>query len=112
MLATILTAFGLDPNNCNIIPFGSGLINHTWRVECDAKAFILQRINHHVFTQPAAIAGNLETIGSYLQQQHPGYLFTRPYRVNGSNDTLFIHETEGYFRLFPFVAGSHTIDSA
>lgn len=110
MLSSILTAFGITENGCNIIPFGSGLINHTWRIECNNKAYILQRINHHVFRHPEAIAANLTTIGCYLQQHHPDYLFTHPVPTADGNSTLVEDEVHGYFRLFPFVPGSHTID--
>ena len=37
--------------------------------------FILQRINHNIFRQPAAIAANICMIGNYLSKNHPGYLF-------------------------------------
>jgi Ser/Thr protein kinase RdoA (MazF antagonist) len=110
MLPAILSAFGIIEENCKIIPFGSGLINHTWRIECDHQSYILQRINHQVFTNPAAIAANLDTIGEYLQQHYPGYLFVRPIATADGSSTLAENEVHGFFRLFPFVAGSHTID--
>ncbi|WEK34730.1 MAG: aminoglycoside phosphotransferase family protein [Candidatus Pseudobacter hemicellulosilyticus] len=110
MLPSILTAFGISPDSCAITPFGSGLINHTWRIECGDKVYILQRINHQVFKQPEAIAANLTTIGRYLQQQHPGYLFTHALPTADGSSTLVVDEVHGYFRLFPFVAGSHSID--
>lgn len=110
MLSPILAAFGLPDQHCNIIPFGSGLINHTWRIECRDKAYILQRINHLVFTNPYAIAANLQTIGSWLAQHHADYLFTHPIPTADGNGTIVKMPEEGYFRLFPFVEGSHTID--
>lgn len=110
MLSPILAAFGIGEENCRIIPFGSGLINHTWRIECDQKAYILQRINHHIFTRPAAIAANLDTIGRYLAHHSPDYLFVCPITTADGSATLVEDEAQGFFRLFPFVTGSHTID--
>ena len=51
MLADILNQFGLVEEKCDIKSFGSGLINHTWLINTGEKKYILQRINHHVFTQ-------------------------------------------------------------
>ena len=51
----------------NIIPYGNGLINDTWRVETDTQQFILQKINRTVFPKPELIMANLEAINAHLQ---------------------------------------------
>jgi len=108
MLSTVLKAFGIqDPDQ--VIPFGSGLINHTWKVCAGDSEYILQRVNHHVFREPQNIAYNIRRIGDFLEREHPGYLFTLPVPTL-SGDDLYYNEQEGYFRLFPFVKGSYTID--
>ena len=106
MLETILNTYGLTKTPK---PFGSGLINHTWIVDSGVKKFILQRINHNIFKSPPDIASNIRAIGEYLSSHYPDYLFVTPERTLHKKDIVYLPE-EGYFRLFPFVNGSHTID--
>lgn len=105
----ILRAYGLDPENYQAASFGSGLIHATYRVlEGDKAAFILQRVNHQVFKHPEDIAYNINLLGNYLAQFAPDYVFTVPVQTVAGDDYC-MHEG-AYYRLFPFVANSHTID--
>ena len=43
--------------------FGSGHINLTYKVNCDdGSAYILQRINQYVFTDPKAVMENVGAV--------------------------------------------------
>lgn len=109
MLADVLPLFGLDVSACSITAYGSGLINHTWLINCPPQQFILQRINTNVFKNPEAIDTNIGAIGNYLQQNAPAYRFVQPEKaMNGKG--ILQHSEEGWFRLSPFVKGSHTVD--
>ncbi len=108
MLQPVLAAFGLAEDALKTEPFGSGLINHTWKVSNDEQ-YILQRINHHVFANPDAIADNIEMIAAYLNEHHPDYLFIAPVKTNDGKN-LYYNKAEGYFRLFPFVKNSFSKD--
>lgn len=90
-------------------PIGNGLINSTWKVSTADKNFILQRINQDVFTSPAIIDENLQTIQSHLQQHFSDYFFVGPL-ANDQGQTLTFIPSVGYFRLMPFVEGSFTKD--
>ena len=105
----ILKAFGFDKIGATIKNFGSGLINDTWIVEDGSYNYILQRINHHVFKSPEAIAYNIDSIGNYLAATFPAYKFTMPIHTTHGSSMKFI-EGEGYFRMFEFVKDSHSID--
>ncbi len=109
MTSKILEAYGLADAGLKVTPFGSGLINNTWKVDCNGKAYILQRINHNVFKTPEDIAYNTRIIGDYLSKTHPDYFFVRSL-LNHANADLHFVEGEGYFRLVPFVENSHTVD--
>ena len=109
MLQPILDEYGLKGDDIETKPFGTGLINHTWRVSAGEKIFILQRINQQVFKTPSDIAANIRTIGNYLKGNFPGYLFVTPEKTLVQQDLVF-DEQQGYFRMFPFVKNSHTID--
>lgn len=105
----ILRLFGFTEHPFTVNLFGSGLINKTWKINAGDKAYILQRINHQVFQEPEKIAANIDLIGNHLQALHPDYLFTMP--ISASNGSSLIHHPDaGYFRMFPFVDGSHSID--
>jgi Ser/Thr protein kinase RdoA (MazF antagonist) len=106
MLQTILDSYGIEKTEKT---FGTGLINHTWIIEDEKQSFILQKINDNVFKKPADIAHNIRLIGAYLSTHSPGYLFVTPAQNKLHEDIIYL-EGEGYFRLFPFVPHSHTID--
>lgn len=109
MFDSILAAYGLDITNTTINAFGSGLINHTWLLTTQKGDFILQRINHHIFKQPADIASNIANIAKHLATTHSTYLFVTPCQTFDQEEMIHLPE-EGFFRLFPFVPQSHTID--
>ena len=104
----ILRAFGLQPHNYLVEPFGSGLINYTFKVTGEGKIYLLQRINTTVFKNPQLIDDNIAAIRQYLQQVAPDYLFVAPV-VSAGGKTL-ITAGDQYFRLYPFVQNSHTVN--
>lgn len=109
MLQAVLSAYELHAESCKIEPFGSGLINHTWKVCHEGLAYVLQEVNTTVFPKPEYIAHNIRAIKEYLDQTAPDYLFVAP--INASNGDDFVVVNDRFYRLFPFIAHSCTIDS-
>lgn len=109
MLAPILKAFGLNAGDCTVTPFGSGLINSTWKIDGPNESYILQRINAGIFKSPQAIAQNLELLKGYLAEIAPDYLFAAPLATSGG-ELMVIHDG-GHYRLQPFIKNSHTVDT-
>lgn len=109
MLQSVLPAYGLKEESLVVEAFGSGLINHTWKVTAPDGAYILQKVNHHVFENPTRIAHNIKLIAGYLEQHHPEYHFVAPL-LSGSGDAMVHKKGEGFYRMFPFVPGSHSKD--
>ena len=106
----ILFQFGLSVENFQVLPFGSGLINTTWKIadkQGDAK-YILQKVNQQIFKQPGDIAYNIRQIDNYLENNFPDYLFVSPVVTTAGND--FVKNADNYYRMFPFVTNSHTVD--
>lgn len=101
-------AYGINLKHTAITPVERGLINNTWLVDTGEQRYIFQRINASVFKDPPAIAENLREIGGYLAAHIPGYLLPVP--VEGTNGRDLQATDEGFFRLFPFVEGSHTVE--
>jgi Ser/Thr protein kinase RdoA (MazF antagonist) len=110
LLQKILFQYGFS-DAVTFVPLGNGLINTTWLVTNIAGSkFVLQRINHAVFKDPPAIAFNIRSIGRYLRQQHPGYIFTHLQLTRNGEDMV---QVDGeWYRMFAFIEGSHSIDVA
>ena len=104
----VLAAYGLPGQQVSIAAFGSGLINNTWSVNKGNEHYILQRINQAVFKHPPDIDTNISLVADHLQQHHPEYFFVAP--VKTKEGQRMVHVEQGYYRLFPFVAGSHAMD--
>jgi len=109
MLTDVLSYFSLRETDCKVEPYGNGLINRTWLVSCKNKNYILQRVNDRIFRQPWDIAHNIRAVGDYLKSLYPDYLFVLPVQTTVSGKDMVENEN-GFFRLFPFVTGSKTID--
>ncbi|WPV02590.1 aminoglycoside phosphotransferase family protein [Mucilaginibacter sp. cycad4] len=108
MFDDILINFGLNVSEYHIRPFGSGLINYTYKVSGINQSYILQQINAAVFKQPDYIDSNLTLIKEYLDKHNPGYLFVAP--LKGKTGKSIIYAGDKFYRLFPFIEGSHTVN--
>jgi hypothetical protein len=108
MITSILTSYGIG-EDCLVEPLTSGLINRTWKLTDGERQFILQQINVQVFKKPFDVAANIRMIKEYLNEHAPEYLFVSPLSNTNDQDIIYDKE-EGYFRMFPFIKGSHTVD--
>jgi hypothetical protein len=105
MLSTVVRAYLPEIKDIKLQLIGSGLIHRTWRV---GDAYILQEVNTAVFSDPDAIAHNLNLIGRYLKEEMPGYRFVAPLKT--TEGEVFCREGGMLYRMFPFVSGSRTYD--
>lgn len=111
IVARVLQSYGINAADAQVTPFGTGLINHTWKISAGGKSYILQKINDRVFKDPGAIDRNICSIAGYLQQHAPEYLFAAP--VPTVDGRTLVHEDGldgGFYRLYPFINGSHSKD--
>lgn len=104
----ILSEYGFLQENSAVEKIGNGLINTTWLARSGAMQFILQRINTDIFKSPEDIAFNISLMNDFLKANHPGYLFIAAIKTISGEE--MVRTVEGWFRLFPFVENSHTID--
>jgi Ser/Thr protein kinase RdoA (MazF antagonist) len=107
MMRLVLKAYGI--NDAVVTPYGSGLINHTWKIAADGKEYILQWVNHKVFKAPENIAHNIGLIADYFKRQHPDYCFAAPLRSGEGTEMVYLKD-KGFFRMFPFIDGSSSKD--
>ncbi len=110
MMEEIFSAYNLLQNQPEVEPFGNGLINQTWQIKNSHDTFILQKINHTIFKHPEAIAANVRMLADYLSGTHPGFLFIEPIKTKNNEEMGYI-AGKGYYRLYPYVKQSHTINA-
>ncbi|MCH5598888.1 aminoglycoside phosphotransferase/kinase family protein [Niabella ginsengisoli] len=104
----VLAHYGFEKSSYTVEKFGSGLINDTCLVKNGKGKYILQRVNDKVFVDPFLIADNIEKIEAYLAETKSDYFFTTPhYTLKGES---MVKTEDGFYRVFPFVKDSHTID--
>lgn len=108
MFENILSIYGLNHLTANVAQFGDGLINHTWKVNTSDKNYILQKVNSDVFKCPADIDENFSLLRDYLSKENPDYLFISP--VVAKNGESLLQLENGYYRLFPYVEGSVSVN--
>jgi Ser/Thr protein kinase RdoA (MazF antagonist) len=108
MIESILTYYSFPIGNFKAEVISNGLINTTWKITTAHSAYILQQLNISVFTEPLKVAGNIELLSMHAQK-FPNYTFVHPLRtIHG--DTCFSPNGLDYYRMFPFIPGSSTIN--
>ena len=101
-------------------PYGSGHINDTYQITYSVGGatmhYLLQRINHHVFTQPQAVQQNIlrvtRHIAAKLRAQGERDISRRTLTLILSREGEPVHhDAQGnWWRLYVFVEGATTYD--
>lgn len=111
--------FKLSGNIQSSIPFGSGHINDTFKIttdSSDANLYLLQRINHHIFSDIEALMGNIETVCQHLKTKiaHLGeseVLKRTMTIVKTKNDKTYYQDEQGAFwRVFYLIPDTRSYD--
>lgn len=70
-LKYIVAKFGIPSDNAVIAPLGNGLINDTFKVTITGEnyEYVLQKINHYVFTDVDLLQNNIEIVTSHLRSK-------------------------------------------
>jgi aminoglycoside phosphotransferase (APT) family kinase protein len=75
-IGAVVRQFEIPGKFIRATPYGNGHINDTFLVEFEGRftvgRTILQRINHHVFRQPAALMENVERVTAHLAERVAG----------------------------------------
>lgn len=108
IMHSVLACYGFKKDSYTIERFGNGLINDTCLVKKEGDKYILQRINKAVFMNPFLIAENIEKIRVHLAATDKTYFFTAPCKAQDGATMVCVENH--YYRMFPFVKDSHTVD--
>ncbi len=106
--ADVLALYGFKSGEYTIESYGSGLINSTCLVKTGTEVYVLQRINNHIFSNPYLIADNIDKISEHIRKTGADCFFAAPIQTGDGRSVVRVEQ--GYYRLFPFVKSSHTID--
>ena len=74
VLGEVLEAYGLSAEGTNVVPYGSGHINDTYRIACrqeegNGAQYILQGLSLAAFPHPAELMENFVGITSHLREK-------------------------------------------
>ncbi len=115
----IVAKFEVDGEVISAIPYGSGHINDTRLVTMidgeEEKRYILQRINHNVFKNPAQLMENYVGVTSYLREvieKDGGDPMRETLNVIKTKDgkNFYLSDEGNYYRLVYFVEDSISYD--
>ena len=95
--------------------YGSGHINDTFRLECEGGAYILQRMNTQVFSDPEALMRNISGVTSFLRTEilkrngdpERETLNLIPARDGGC---FYVDSAGDYWRMYQFIEGASCYD--
>lgn len=99
--------------------FGNGNINDTFLVSLDnpeQTSFVLQRINHQVFKNPAAVMGNMVCVTEHIHRKLQENPLDRPWQIprvilTTQGQDHWDSGTGDYWRAISFIEGSESFDT-
>jgi hypothetical protein len=117
-LKDIVTKFAVDGNVEEVTPLGAGHINDSYmvRTQGDAPNYVLQRINHHVFTDVNALQNNIKRVTDHirkklLEKNEPDIARKVLTLTPTTLGTLYHCSPDGsYWRMTPYIANSKSVD--
>ncbi|EFY08877.1 hypothetical protein [Erysipelothrix rhusiopathiae] len=65
----VIKEFCFDGDVIEVIPFGNGHINDTYRVICSQGSYVLQKINHKIFLDPRGLIENIEKVTNHIRKK-------------------------------------------
>ena len=111
----IIDRFDLPAVPQEVVPYGNGHINETYRVTTAQGRFILQMISSYVFPHPEEVMENIELVTDYLKQQiladggDPARETLSLVKTHGGSS--FVLDEDGhYWRIYPFIEGTISRD--
>ena len=107
----IISLFQLQGAPVRCERYGNGHINETYLLETDAPhAYILQKVNRHVFPDIPGLMRNICAVTSYLWRQTPDPRRILTLVPTQNNDMYFVDADGETWRLYEFVTDSLCLD--
>ena len=114
-LQALFNHFQIEDKITVVEPFGNGHINDTFlAVNSEGKAkYILQRINHHIFTDVDMLQNNIHKVTSHIREKLLASGETEIERkvltfLPAKDDKYYYFDGESYWRVCLYIPGSKT----
>lgn len=109
---TVLNNYEFDFSQVKIIPLGNGHINSTYKLSTPEFEFVLQKINHEIFTKTVELSENAQKINLHLLQQKEAgnYPLAVPQQLLTKSGETCIKIGSNYWRLMEFIGDSYTLE--
>ena len=112
-MLSILDRFQLEGRTVSCEAYGSGHINRTYLAMTDAPhRYILQQINHRVFTNVPALMENIHAVTKFLAQKDPDprHVLTLVLTTQG---LPYVQDEQGeYWRMYEYITGGVCLNRA
>lgn len=116
---TVAEKFKFPNQVVQISEYGQGNINHTYLVKLDDEnAFILQCINHQVFSQPELVMSNMGILSEHIEQKLQAQHLTKDNRwecprIVHTQDGAdhYICEEGNFWRVISFIDNSQCFET-
>ena len=118
-LSQIVDKFAINGAVSEISPLGNGLINDTYivRTQGDAPDYVLQRINHHIFTDVEGLQNNIKAVTRHIRRKLEAAgaddIDRRVLTFIGLADDpekTYYFDGENYWRISLFIPDADTFD--
>lgn len=119
----ILDQFDIAGTVDVVKPLGNGLINDTYVVrtaEADAPDYVLQRINHHIFTDVETLQTNIQAVTEHIRKKLESAgeddidrkVLTFVKLKDGSGKTYYYDaDADAYWRVMVFIPDAQTFEA-
>lgn len=119
-LDKIISQFHIEGTVSEVKPFGSGLINDTYKVktaEDAAPDYILQKINHNIFQDVDMLQSNIEAVTRHIRKKLEAANETDIDRKvlhfieTDNGKTYYMDDECNWWRMMVFITGAHTYET-
>lgn len=118
-LPEIVKHFNIEGSSCEVKPFGTGLVHHSYKISCESGSrYLLQRINSYVFREPEKVMENIDLILDHLERKNQ--LRDLHFDLNRSvlrlvstatGGKYFIDRNGDYWRMYSFIERTRVFDT-
>ncbi|HRZ96343.1 MAG TPA: phosphotransferase [Paludibacter sp.] len=117
-LHKVISNFKIEGEVSQIIPFGEGMINATFRVTLHdlSTEYVLQKINHHIFKNVEMLQGNIKRITDHIREKLNDAGESDVDRktltlIPALDGKLYYFDGENYWRMMILIADSKTFEA-
>lgn len=114
-MRNILSHFGVQADDKDISPLGSGLINDTFKVNAGGHCYVLQRVNHHIFCDVDALQRNIDAVTAHIRRKitekggdRDAKRATLRFLDNTATGKSYYFDGDCYWRVSEYIDGTFT----